>query len=119
MKYNYLFIGNFLRIKRLEMNYSIRSLARQVGMSDTELSRWENGERINYNLILLIRLCEILNINFIRLLKASEYLPLDYTEDTKILNNNKHIEQKNNNKNSNYVCIYIPRELCVIGDTNE
>lgn len=44
MKYNYLFIGNFLRNKRFEMNYSIRSLARQVGMSDTELSRWENGE---------------------------------------------------------------------------
>lgn len=118
MKYNYLFIGNFLRNKRLEMNYSIRSLARQVGMSDTELSRWENGERINYNLILLIRLCDILNINFIRLLKASEYLPLNYSEDTNTLSNN-HIEEKSNNKKSDYVCIYIPRELCVIGDANE
>ena len=65
MKYNYLLIGEIIRNERLKNNYSIRGLARLVGMSDTELSRWENGERINYNLILLIRLCEILKINYI------------------------------------------------------
>ena len=81
MKYNYLLIGEIIRNERLKNNYSIRGLARLVGMSDTELSRWENGERINYNLILLIRLCEILKINFINLLKVSNYLPVNYTEE--------------------------------------
>lgn len=120
MKYNYLLIGEILRNERLKNKYSVRSLARLVGMSDTELSRWENGERINYNLILLIRLCEILKINFIKLLKVCNYLPLNYKEE--ICNSEKNIiesSKDNNMDESKYVCIYIPREFCVIGESNE
>ena len=115
MKYNYLLIGEVLRNERLKNKYSIRSLARLVGMSDTELSRWENGERINYNLILLIRLCEILKINFIKLLKISNYLPLNYSE--KMFNTEQ--SQSEDRVNKKYVCIYIPSEFCIIGDHNE
>lgn len=115
MKYNYLLIGEVLRNERLKNKYSIRSLARLVGMSDTELSRWENGERINYNLILLIRLCEILKINFIKLLKLSNYLPLNYSE--KMFNTEQMQPEFKSNKK--YVCIYIPSEFCIIGDHNE
>ena len=120
MKYNYLLIGETIRNERLKNNYSIRGLARLVGMSDTELSRWENGERISYNLILLIRLCEILKINFINLLKVSNYLPVNYKEE--VSNKEKFAESnyKNNNiDKSNYIRVYIPREFFVIGELNE
>lgn len=120
MKYNYLLIGETIRNERLKNNYSIRGLARLVGMSDTELSRWENGERINYNLILLIRLCEILKINFINLLKVNNYLPVNYKEE--VSNKEKFAESnyKNNNiDKSNYIRVYIPREFFVIGELNE
>lgn len=120
MKYNYLLIGETIRNERLKNNYSIRGLARLVGMSDTELSRWENGERINHNLILLIRLCEILKINFINLLKVSNYLPVNYKEE--VSNKEKFAESnyKNNNiDKSNYIRVYIPREFFVIGELNE
>ena len=78
MRYNYLLLSDLLRSKRLERGYSIRGLARIVGISDTELSRIENGERKNFNLVTLISLCEVLRIDFIKLLKVTGYLPNNY-----------------------------------------
>ena len=78
MRYNYLLLSDLLRSKRIERNYSIRGLSRIVGISDTELSRIENGERKNFNLITLINLCEVLEIDFIKLLKVTGYLSNNY-----------------------------------------
>ena len=43
------------------------------GVSDTEISRIENGERQIPNLVTLISICEILEIDFIELLKLTNY----------------------------------------------
>lgn len=77
MKNNYVFIATIFRGRRIELGYSKRKLASLVGISDTELSRIEHGERENYNLLTLLKLCEVLRIDFIRLLVASGYLPMD------------------------------------------
>lgn len=74
MKYNYLKIARILKEKRLESGMSKRQLGNLIGISDTEISRIENGERVNYNLINLINLCEILDINFNNLLVNCGYL---------------------------------------------
>ena len=78
MRYNYLLLSDLLRSKRLERGYYIRGLARIIGISDTELSRIENGERKNFNLVTLINMCEVLRIDFIKLLKEFKKLPYEY-----------------------------------------
>lgn len=75
MKNNYSFIAEVFRKRRVELGYSKRKLAAIVGISDTEISRIEHGERENYNLVTLIRLCEVLKIDFIHLLVLAGYLP--------------------------------------------
>ena len=81
MKYNYVLMGFLLKHERLRKGYSVRSVARTVNISDTELARIENGFRKSVNLITLIRLCRVLNINFIKLLKVTNYLPKNYGEE--------------------------------------
>ena len=105
---------------RTQRGMSQDELAEKVMVTRQAVSRWENGERINYNLILLIRLCEILKINFINLLKVSNYLPVNYKEE--VSNKEKFAESnyKNNDiDKSNYIRVYIPREFFVIGELNE
>ncbi len=75
MKNNYGFIAEVFRKRRIMLGYSKRKLAAIVGISDTEISRIEHGERENYNLVTLIRLCEVLKIDFIHLLVLAGYLP--------------------------------------------
>lgn len=84
MKNDYLMLAVILRNKRLEKGYSVRGLSRAVNISDTELNRIENGERQNYNLITLIGLCRVLEIDFIKLLQVTNYLPeyFDYLPDS-------------------------------------
>lgn len=74
MKYNYLKIAKILKEKRVESGMSKRQLGNLIGVSDTEISRIENGERVNYNLINLINMCEILDIDFNNLLVNCGYL---------------------------------------------
>ena len=76
MKYNYVLLAEILRRMRLFMGYSKRSLAEAVGISHTELTRIENGNRENYNLLTLIKICDVLHIDFIALLKITNYLPM-------------------------------------------
>lgn len=79
MRYNYLLLSDLLRSARLEKNYSIRALSRAVNISDTELTRIENGLRKNINLITLIKICEVLDIDFVGLLKVTGYYPHTYS----------------------------------------
>ena len=76
MKFNYVLLAEILRRMRLFMGYSKRSLAEAVGISHTELTRIENGNRENYNLLTLIKICDVLHIDFIALLKITNYLPM-------------------------------------------
>ncbi len=80
---NHLLLSKILRDRRLELGLSINALAVRVGISHTEVSRIESGERQNYNLITLIRMCQILKLNFVRLLIVTEYLPTSYDEDSR------------------------------------
>ena len=80
---NHLLLAKILRDRRIELGISINSLAVRVGISHTEVSRIESGERQNYNLITLIRMCQILKLNFVRLLIVTEYLPTSYDADSR------------------------------------
>lgn len=80
MKNNYVLLADILRRMRIIMGYSKRSLASEVGISHTELTRIENGSRENYNLLTLIRMCNALRIDFVSLLKITGYLPLKNDE---------------------------------------
>lgn len=75
MKNNYVLLAEILKLKRVVLGYSKRSLAAEVGISHTELSRIENGSRENYNVVTLINMCNVLKIDFVRLLKITGYLP--------------------------------------------
>ena len=80
---NHLLLAKILRDRRIELGISINSLAVRVGISHTEVSRIESGERQNYNLITLIRMCQVLKLNFVRLLIVTEYLPTSYDADSR------------------------------------
>lgn len=121
MRYDYLLLSDLLRSKRLERNYSIRGLARAVDISDTELARIENGERKNINLITLIKLCEVLNIDFVRLLKVTGYYPhtYSYVSVNPVANQVRKVAISHTKQNKNVHCnrceYYCPVcKVCVI-----
>jgi len=108
MKNNYKLLSDILRNTRMRRGYSISLVARKANISHTELSRIENRERKNYNLITLIKLCEILELDFIRLLKIADYIPRKKNEFPDFIvevidNYNKLLE--NEGKHPNEVCI--------------
>lgn len=70
----YEMVGGYIRSERIAKGISIRGLAREIGISDTELSRIENGERKNLQIEPIIKICEILDIDFVDLLKRTGYL---------------------------------------------
>lgn len=74
MKYDYKKLGLLLKEEREEYEYSRRNLAARVGISDTELKRIEDGERVAPNLITLIKLCEELELNIQFLLEDTNFL---------------------------------------------
>lgn len=86
MKNNNVLLAEVLRKLRIYMGYSKRSLAEAVGISHTELTRIENGNRKNYNLVTLIKMCNLLHIDFVLLLKFTGYLPIkrDSNDEKKI-----------------------------------
>lgn len=79
MKYDYKKLGLLLKEEREEYEYSRRNLAARVGISDTELKRIEDGERVAPNLITLIKLCEELDLNLQFLLEESDFI--EFEED--------------------------------------
>lgn len=79
-KNNYMLLAEIVRMRRIVSGLSLRAMAKKLGISHTELSRIENGERMNYNLTTLIRLCEILEMDFVKLLKITGYLPCKVDE---------------------------------------
>ena len=74
MKYNYKYLGQQIKENREEKGMSRRNLAARVDISDTELKRIEDGERIAPNLITLIKLCRELEMNLQFLLEDSDFI---------------------------------------------
>ena len=76
-KYNYVLLAEILRMRRIACGVSLRQLANEVGISHTELARIENGSRSNYNLLTIIKMCNALGMDFVKLLKITGYLPVN------------------------------------------
>ncbi len=80
MKNNYLLLAEVLKRKRIKLGLSQRELGRLSGVSHTEIFRIENGERLEYNLTILLKLCDTLGINIVELLIATGYLSKNYMD---------------------------------------
>lgn len=66
-------LGEILKERRNELGYSLRKVADVIGISHTELSNIEDGERKSLNLNLIVNLCEYLNISFKDTLDKSRF----------------------------------------------
>ncbi len=75
MKNDVVLLASIIKKRRITLGYSLRSLAKEVGISHTELARIENGNRTNFSLVVIARLCEILKLDFINLLTITGYIP--------------------------------------------
>ena len=69
MKNNYMMLAEIIKNRRISLGFSLRNLANEVGISHTELVRIENGNRQCLNVITLIRLCKLLELDFLTLLE--------------------------------------------------
>ena len=74
MRFNYLLLGSILKNRRIEKGLSKNKLAQYIGISQTEVTRIENGIRTVPNIITLIYMCEVLELDFINLLKITGYV---------------------------------------------
>lgn len=70
-------IGKFIAEMRKEKNLTQKQLAELIGISDKAVSKWECGKSMPDNSILL-KLCEILNINVNELLSGEKLSIDDY-----------------------------------------
>lgn len=68
MNKNNIMVGKILCKRRMELGLSMRQLALIVGVSHTEISRIESGQRGNYNVNILARICKVLGINFLEII---------------------------------------------------
>jgi len=74
MRFNYVMLGYILKQKRVDKGLSKNKLAQLVGISQPEVTRIENGIRTVPNILTLINMCEILDIDFINLLKVTGFV---------------------------------------------
>lgn len=66
-------LGKLIKERRIEYGYSIRRLSDAVGISGTELTRIESGERVTPNLLTLIYICKVLRLDMNNLLTVSGF----------------------------------------------
>ena len=112
MKNNYVFVAEVFRKRRIALGYSKRKLASLVGISDTELSRIEHGERENYNLVTLINMCGILKIDFISLLESAGYLPTNQEREIEDNDSNEEFPEED-------LCCSTPSEIVIVLELND
>ncbi len=74
MRFNYYLLGEILKERRIEKGLSKNKLAQYVGISQPEVTRIENGIRTIPNIVTLIYLCEVLDLDFIKLLKVTGFV---------------------------------------------
>jgi len=61
-------VGDIICNKRNLMGLSMRELGKIVGVNHSEISRIENGTKTSYNLNTLIKICDVLDLNFLEIL---------------------------------------------------
>ena len=74
MRFNYYLLGEILKERRIEKGLSKNKLAQYVGISQPEVTRIENGIRTIPNIVTLIYFCEVLDLDFIELLKITGFV---------------------------------------------
>jgi len=62
-------IGNLIREKRMEKGYTQKDLAMKIGLRQPDISKIEKG-RVNITLETLIRICKVLGIGEVPLLRG-------------------------------------------------
>ena len=74
MRFNYYLLGEILKERRIEKGLSKNKLAQYVGISQPEVTRIENGIRTIPNIVTLIYFFEVLDLDFIELLKVTGFV---------------------------------------------
>ena len=75
-------IGKYIADLRLERGMSQRELAEKSGLSNTEISRLENGKRVKPSPATLRGISEALGVEYSDLMKAAGYIEEVHTEDS-------------------------------------
>ncbi len=74
MRFDYYKLAKILKERRLELGLTIRKVEDLTGINHSEVSRIENGLKPKIDIIALIKICEVLDLNFEKLLKVTNYL---------------------------------------------
>lgn len=123
MENNYLELAHIIYINRLKLGLSRNKLAQLIDISSTELKRIEEGKRISPNIVTLIKICEILNLDFIKVLVHTGYLDISYLEKKQENNSRKYeilfkkngdkiyiIDAENEDEAINYILEYLDNQ---------
>lgn len=74
MRFDYYKLAKILKERRLELGLTIRNVEDLTGINHSEVSRIENGLKPKIDIIALIKICEVLDLDFEKLLKETNYL---------------------------------------------
>lgn len=74
MRFDYYELAKILKERRLELGLTIRNVEDLTGINHSEVSRIENGLKPKIDIIALIKICEVLDLDFEKLLKETNYL---------------------------------------------
>ncbi len=80
-----LILGEFLKKRREELNYSTNYIENYTGINKADLSRIENGKKKKINPIYLKELARILELNQIELFNKVGYIDDEYLPNNKTL----------------------------------
>ncbi|WP_373899314.1 helix-turn-helix domain-containing protein [Haloimpatiens sp. FM7315] len=72
-------LADMLISAREEKGYSQRQLALKTGVSNSEISKLEKGQRLNPNLKILKKLSDALGLNYEEMLEALGYIKSEYS----------------------------------------
>ena len=128
MNYENYIIGKTIRIKRENLGISKNALSKLVGISDTEIRRIENGIRRSYNLNILNRICEVLDINMVELLfEIPKKIEKNYQDFEKKFNvkviqtfkNSYEIEAKNEREAAQKILDFLVENNLILVDPSD
>lgn len=106
---DYAKIGKFIAEKRKEKGMTQKELAKQLGIGDKAVSKWECGRGMPDNSIML-PLCDLLGINVNELLMGEVLSEKDYNESTgniilTLMEEKESLEKKN--KKNLFSCVLV------------